>query len=303
MTTTSVEIRTMYSAVPEGKGNPAHAVVRVSEQPEKRVLIVFVLDESGSMLQGTRPAFSIMRSACLDFVEKVDTLREEVTLCALSFSNKTRVLLAPTLVGGDNVKELCKTLEEKLRSAEGGGTNLQGALVEAFEQMQPPSAAEERKRPLELEQDVHLFVLTDGQDSDLSYTLKNLDESLKLDKAVKQLLDAPSTTIHMVSMGDDISPDLNGLVIKRAQRGTDNIIPDAEAIPAVLGNLLDYVHLNVTQNLVLLVTDKVSKEEISCVKLQLKVLPFALLLLRFWLCVILLGSFTFPLLLLCFCCL
>jgi hypothetical protein len=105
----------------------------------------------------------------------------------------------------------------------------------------------------------------------------------------------------MVSMGDDISPDLNGLVIKRAQRGTDNIIPDAEAIPAVLGNLLDYVHLNVTQNLVLLVTDKVSKEEISCVKLLLKVLPFALLSLHFWLCVILLGSFTFPLLLLCFC--
>ena len=262
----------MHSVVATGrKGNPMSVTVCVESQPPKELCIYGVFDISGSMGQGSRSAFETMKQAVLDFVPALAKLRLPCQFGALAFNHEVKVLVPLTsLTSCDKVVELCN----EALTEPGGNTDVGKALCAAFEQMHINL---KRKRDAK---DIHVFVLTDGQDPHLSQKLRHNERRLAL-------FEMENTTVHMVSVGHDISKDLNSLVVKAAKRGTDNLINLPEQIPLVLDNFLDYMQHNVAANLLLRVRCG-GEVVVAPMQLQLKVFFFCF-------------CFAFALLLLCFC--
>ena len=275
----------MHSVVATGrKGNPMSVTVCVESQPPKELCIYGVFDISGSMGQGSRSAFETMKQAVLDFVPALAKLRLPCQFGALAFNHEVKVLVPLTsLTSCDKVVELCN----EALTEPGGNTDVGKALCAAFEQMHINL---KRKRDAK---DIHVFVLTDGQDPHLSQKLRHNERRLAL-------FEMENTTVHMVSVGHDISKDLNSLVVKAAKRGTDNLINLPEQIPLVLDNFLDYMQHNVAANLLLRVRCG-GEVVVAPMQLQLKVFFFFFLLCFCFAFVLLLFCFCFAFALLLFC--
>ena len=239
------------SEVVEGYyGVPGFATLTVPWRTTEEKSVFAVLDRSGSM--GMKPfgaevsAFTTLQQAMRQFVPKL----LGCTFGAVSFNHEAKVLVFPTLLQDEEaITHVVSELDSKLTVAS-GETDLTKALEKTFAHLRVSSGIKRKADGNDEADDVHVFVLTDGKDPDLSLALQEKKVPI-LDK----LFTRRRTTIHMVGVGPQISKDLNSLVMKATMRGTSSVIDTAEKIPLVLDNFVTYIKGNVSENLSLRVRE------------------------------------------------
>ena len=242
----------MYSAASSTEvegyyGVPGFAALTVPWCTTEEKFVFAVLDRSGSM--GMKPfgaevsAFTTLQQAMRQFVPKL----QGCTFGAVSFNHEAKVLVYPTLLQDEEaIARVLSEIDSKLTVAS-GETDVTKALEKTYDHLHLPSGV---KRKASADDDVHVFVLTDGKDPDLSRALKEKTVPI-LDK----LFTRRRTTMHMVGVGPQISKDLNSLLMKATMRGTSNVIDAAEKIPLVLDNFVTFIKGNVSENLSLRVRE------------------------------------------------